>query len=89
LADAEIVLARLAVEYEAPIDLDESVTVYSRVPGVGESSFPMEHAIRTDGTLAATADSVIVPFDLDAGIVRTVPPSWHNHSRHYEGMNIE
>jgi acyl-CoA thioester hydrolase len=87
LADAEIVLARLAVEYEAPIDLNESVTVYSRVPTVSESSFPMEHAIRADGTLAATADSVIVPFDLDAGIARTVPPSWRNHICHHEDMD--
>lgn len=89
LVDAEIVLARLTVEYESPIDLNESVTVYSRVPTVGESSFPMEHAIRADGTLAATADSVIVPFDLDAGSARTVPSSWCNHIRHYEGIDTK
>ena len=83
LADAEIVLARLTIEFEAPIEFEDGVAVETRVPSVGDSSFPMEHVIRVDGALAATADSVVVPFDLDTGSARPVPSAWRERIRRH------
>lgn len=87
LADAEIVLAELAIEYEAPIALKDTVTVFTRVPELGESSFPMENVIKTDGDRAATAELTIVPFDLDTETPRPIPSMWREHIRQHENLD--
>lgn len=89
LADAEIVLARLTIEYEAPIAFDETVTVYTRVPDLGTSSFPMENIIETDEGSAATAELTIVPFDLESDHARPIPQEWRDRIRAYEDLNAE
>lgn len=86
LVDAEIVLAELSIEYEAPIRLGESVTVHTRVPALGESSFPMENAIETDDGLAATAEMTIVPFDAETERSRAIPAAWRERVRRHEGF---
>lgn len=86
LVDGQIVLASLAIEYEAPISLGERVTVHTRVPELGGSSFPMENAIETDGDLAATAELTIVPFDADAERSRPIPDAWRERIRRHEGF---
>lgn len=87
LTDAEVVLAQLTIEYEAPIAFEETVTVYTRIPDLGETSFPMENIIETDDGRAATAELTIVPFDLATEHARPIPPDWRDRIRAYEDLN--
>ncbi|MFB6206432.1 MAG: acyl-CoA thioesterase [Haloglomus sp.] len=86
LAEAEIVLARLELEFEAPVSLDDRVTVHTRVPELGRSSFAMEHAIEAGDRLAATATSTIVPFDVDSESARPIPDAWREAVRNHESL---
>lgn len=86
LADAEIALARLELEFEAPVLLDDTVTVHTRVPELGGSSFPMEHAVEARDRLAATANSTIVPFDVVSESARPVPDTWREAIRNHESL---
>lgn len=86
LADAEIVLAELSVDYAAPISLGESVTVHTRIPDLGESSFPMDHAVETDDRRAATGRVTIVPFDPETEAARPIPDSWRDAIQRHEPM---
>lgn len=87
LEDAEIVLAELSIEYDAPITLEESVTVHTRVPSLGDSSFRMENLIETGGGLAATAEMTIVPFDVETERSRPVPSAWRERIRSHENLD--
>jgi acyl-CoA thioester hydrolase len=87
LADAEIALAYLELEFEAPIALGDTVTVYTRVPRLGESSFPMEHDIAVDGNLAASASVTIVPLGPDGESARDVPEAWRDAIRRHESIS--
>lgn len=84
LADAEIVIVRLELEYVAPISLSDAVTVHTRVPDVGTSSFPMEHVVVANERRVATASVTIVPFDLDTESARPVPEEWRESIRRHE-----
>lgn len=84
LADAEIVLARLTLEYDAPISLGDAVTVHTRVPDLGESSFVMEYAVEAGDRSAATARTTIVPFDPEAETARQLPEAWRDAIRDHE-----
>lgn len=86
LADAEIALARLELNFEAPVSLGEVVTVYTRVPDLGGSSFRMEHAVETGDRLAATADSTVVPFDVESESARPLPDAWREAIRSHESL---
>lgn len=86
LADAEIALVRLELEFEAPISLGDTVTVHTRVPELGGSSFPMEHAIEAGDRLVATANLTIVPFDVEAESARPVPDMWREAIRNHESL---
>jgi acyl-CoA thioester hydrolase len=86
LADAEIALARLTVEFEAPISLGDTVTVQTRVPRLGESSFPMEHDITVDGRPAASVSVTIVPLAPDGESAREIPETWRDAIHSHESL---
>ena len=77
LPTADTVLVHLSVDYRAPIDMDaESVTVGMTIPELGESSIPMEYEVRTGPRLAATAETVQVAYDREAGTSKPIPRGW-------------
>lgn len=65
LASFNFILARVAIDYQRPIELCERVAVNLRVSEVGHKSFVVDYALTSvDGTtLHATARSVQVMFD--------------------------
>lgn len=83
LADAEVVLVRLELEYEAPVALGDTVTVHTRVPEVGTSSFPMDHLVAVEDRRVATASATVVPFDVDTESARQVPEEWRDSIRRH------
>lgn len=70
-------LVHLSIDYHAAIDLDDgAVQVAMWIPRLGESSIPMEYEIRSSGEVAATAESVQVAVDREAGESTPVPLPW-------------
>jgi acyl-CoA thioester hydrolase len=65
----DFVIARVAIDYRSELNQDDGeAVVRCRVTGFGTSSVRTAEEVRkTDGTLAAEAESVIVPRDPDSG----------------------
>ena len=79
LPTADTVLVHLSVDYRAPIDLDaDEVTVAMWIPELGESSIPMAYEVRAGGEVAATAETVQVAYDRDAGASKPIPADWRD-----------
>jgi acyl-CoA thioester hydrolase len=77
LSEVGSVLASLSVDFRAPIEGDDVVTVALTIPELGTSSIPMRYEIRReDGVVAATAETVQVVYDREAGESVPVPESW-------------
>lgn len=79
------VIADLHIDFERPIDWGENVTVAVRAGELGTSSLPMEYEIRVDGEVAATAETLMVLFDRDAGEPSPIPDEWHERIQDFEG----
>jgi len=84
VAESGVVIANLELDYERPIELGSDVTVALGVPDVGRSSIPMEYEVRADGTVAATASTVMVAVDRDAGTARALPEEWRERIEAHE-----
>ena len=65
----DFVLARVAIDFRAELTQDDgSVLVRCRLDSIGRSSVgTREEIVKLDGTVSATAESVIVPRDPKTG----------------------
>ena len=61
------ILARVEIDFRAPLQDGEEVEVRSRCSRVGTKSFELEHQIWTDDRLVADARSVLVGYDYTHG----------------------
>lgn len=86
--DLDVAIANLTIDYERPIYLGETVTVRLRVSDVGTSSIHMEYEILADGERAATASTVMVPFDPDTGSSRPISEEWRDRIEAHEGRTV-
>jgi acyl-CoA thioester hydrolase len=66
LADTDAVLASLSLDFAAPIQSGDDVTVAVWIPEVGETSCTFAYEVRANGDRAATGETVLVTLD-DAG----------------------
>ena len=76
LGEVDTVLAHLEIDFRAPIELEDNVTVALEIGDLGRSSVPMDYEIRADGDVAATGHTVQVVFDRDTGESVPVPDEW-------------
>lgn len=74
--EIDAVLARLEIDFRAPIELGDEVVVELRIPEIGESSIRMAYEILADGRTAAKAESVQVSIDRETGRSRPIPERW-------------
>jgi len=85
LADVGMILAEVTCTYRAPVSLGEQVTVRVRVSELRNSSFLFEYRVEGDGgRLAATARSVQVCYDYQAGQSVPIPDRWRSLIASYE-----
>lgn len=82
------VVVSVSVDYERPIKLGDTVVVALAVTDIGTTSVTMDYEIRADGTLAATAETVIVARDDQTGGSRTVPDAWRERIAAHEGTPL-
>jgi acyl-CoA thioester hydrolase len=85
LMEIGAVVADLHLDFERPIDWGDEVVVAVRADELGTSSIPLEYEIRVDGDVAATAETLMVTFDPEAGEPRPIPDAWRERIQAHEG----
>ncbi len=86
-----LILARVEIDYTAPILLTEPVEVASRVDWVGRTSFAMSHRLIAgeERREAARCESVIVAYDYGVARPMPVPQEWREAMTAHEGRSLE
>jgi acyl-CoA thioester hydrolase len=72
------VVARLELDFEAPLAGADRVRVGVCVREVGESSVRLGYELRDDGRTVATGETVQVLVDPETGEPRPVPEAWRD-----------
>ena len=88
VVDPGFVIANINIDYKRPIRFGETVRVGVRVTDLGTSSILMDYEIYADGERAATADTVMVPFDPETDSSRPVPEEWREAIEAHEGRTF-
>jgi acyl-CoA thioester hydrolase len=71
-----IIVARIEIDFRAPVGLDDEVDVQVRATRFGEKSFDLEYVLRVDGQVVAEAKSVLVGYDYGTGSTIDIPDGW-------------
>lgn len=90
-ANLGMIVAEVQISYQAPIHFGQAVQVGVRVSRLGNKSMLWEYRIENadDGSLFATATSVQVTFDYQAGRSIRVPETWRKRIAAFEGIEEE
>ena len=84
-----LILARVELDYRAPITFGEPIEVLTRVDWIGRSSIAMSHELLAAGHLAAQASTVLVTYDYDRAKPMPVPDDWRRRLAQVEGRSLE
>jgi acyl-CoA thioester hydrolase len=76
LQDMSIIVARIEIDFRAPVGLGEEIEISVRASRFGEKSFDLDYELRVGGTVVAQAKSVLVGFDYEKGETVTIPDEW-------------
>lgn len=82
------ILARVEMDYKAPILLTDQVEVGLRTSYLGNKSLKMEYLVRecNTGQVFAEATTVQVAYDYQQGITIPLRDSWREVIKKYEGL---
>lgn len=87
LDEEEMVIADIELTFERPVTMaDDSVRVFSRVPSLGTSSFPIEYAVAAGGERKARGSTTLVCYDNEAESSRPIPQAWRATIAAFEGL---
>jgi acyl-CoA thioester hydrolase len=76
LEDMAIIVARIEIDFRAPVGFGEEVEIAVRASRFGDKSFDLDYELRVDGKIVAEAKSVLVGYDYDKGETVTIPDHW-------------
>jgi acyl-CoA thioester hydrolase len=76
LEDLAIIVARIEIDFRAPVRFGDEVEVSVRVSRFGEKSFDLEHELRVGDMLAAEAKTVLVTYDYERREPVAIPAAW-------------
>ena len=76
LEDLAIIVARIEIDFRAPVRFGDEVEVSVRVSRFGQKSFDLEHELRVGDTLAAEAKTVLVTYDYERREPVAIPAAW-------------
>ena len=84
------ILASQTCHYRRTLNYPDTVTIGTRITGIGNSSMRMSHAIvsRASGELAAESESVIVTVDYSTGKPVRVPDEIRRAVANIEGRDF-
>jgi len=73
---SSMILARVEIDFRAPLRMGDELEIGVRSSGVGTKSFELAYEVRVGDTVAAEAKTVIVSFDYASGRSVELPESW-------------
>jgi acyl-CoA thioester hydrolase len=76
LADMNMIVARVEIDFKAPVRLGQNVEVSVRASRFGTKSFDLEYELRVEGEVVAVAKSVQVAYDYKRREPVPVPAEW-------------
>ena len=89
LSSVGTVVASLSVDYHQPIELDDELVVETRVSEIGTTSLTLDHELRVDGAVVATATVILVHYDYEADEPVSIPEAWRSTIADFEGHESE
>ena len=76
LDDLAIIVARIEIDFRAPVGFGEDVDISVRASRFGGKSFDLDYELRVDGEVVAEAKSVLVAYDYGTGQPIELPDEW-------------
>ena len=74
--ETNMILARVEIDFRAPLRMGDELEIGVRPTRVGTKSFDLEYEVRAGGKVAAEAKTVLVSYDYASGQPVEVPDSW-------------
>jgi len=76
LEDMGIIVARVEIDFRAPVRLGDDVEVTAHVTRFGDKSFDLAHELRVDGNVVAAARTVLVTDEYSKREPMPIPDAW-------------
>ena len=76
LEDMSIIVARIEIDFRAPVGFGGEVEIAVRASRFGNKSFDLDYELRVGGRVVAEAKSVLVGYDYEKGETMTIPDEW-------------
>jgi acyl-CoA thioester hydrolase len=76
LEEMNIIVARVEIDFKAPVRLGQEVEVSVRASRLGTKSFDLDYVLRVDGEVVAEARSVQVAYDYERREPVALPQEW-------------
>jgi acyl-CoA thioester hydrolase len=76
LEDMSIIVARIEIDFRAPVGFGDQVDISVRASRFGGKSFDLDHELRVGDTVVAEAKSVLVAYDYGKGEAVELPNDW-------------
>ena len=76
LEDMNMVVARVEIDFKAPVRLGQQVAISVRASRFGTKSFDLDYELRVEGEFVAVAKSVQVAYDYNLREPVPVPAEW-------------
>jgi acyl-CoA thioester hydrolase len=73
---SDMILARVEIDFRAPLRMGDELEIGVRPARVGTKSFDLEYEVQSGGTLAAEAKTVLVSYDYVTRRPVELPESW-------------
>jgi acyl-CoA thioester hydrolase len=71
-----IIVARIEIDFRAPVSLGDEVEIAVRATRFGDKSFDLDYVLRVGGRVVAEAKSVLVGYDYGSGETIAIPDDW-------------
>ena len=76
LEDMNMVVARVEIDFKAPVRLGQEVEISVRASRFGTKSFDLDYVLRVDGEVVSEAKSVQVAYDYGRRHPIPLPTEW-------------
>jgi acyl-CoA thioester hydrolase len=83
------ILARLELDYKAPILMTDTIEIGVRVSRLGNKSLDMEYLVKESNTgqVFAKGKTVQVTYDYQEGVTIPIPKNWRDEIRDFEKLS--
>ena len=76
IEDMSIVVARIEIDFRAPVRMDDEIEISVRATRFGTKSFDLDYVLRVGGEIVAESKSVLVGYDYGHAASTQVPERW-------------